>query len=855
MRTLLRWVSVPVSSWWLDFKLGARMLFKYPGLALAGGAGIAVAVAISTCCFSIVRDNILATSLPLDEGDRLVSIEMWDAAANKPERHILRDFQSWRAEELRAIRELSAFRTVTPNLIMPGVQPGSVRVASMTASGFGVARVRPLMGRYFTEDDEREGAPPVIVIGESVWRNRFASDPAILGRSIQLGATMHSIIGVMPKGFAFPVNHQFWTPLRARGIAPEPLAGPEVLIFGRLAPAATFEMAQAEMTASGKRTALEFPKAYRQLRPQAMPYPRPFFGVHSAEDIAGVLLMHSVLTLLLVLVCLNVAILVYTRTALRQAEISIRTALGAKRGRIVGQLFIEALVLSIAGAAAGIALASLALRTIANSTLHLVSELPFWLTFQLSSESVFYAVGLSVVAAAIVGIVPALKATSGEVQTGLRVIGSGGSGMRLGKTWTVLIVAQVGFAVAFLPAAVYTTWSEIRNSLAGPGFAAEEFLTAQLGMDYTSGTSFGQTGMREFGGRYADRQEELQRRLRAEALVTGVTFASAMPGDERRGVIEAQGALSRTEDSASSSGHQVRVNHVDLNFFGTFEVPVLAGRGFEAGDVAVASGGAEVPALSGTVIVNQSLAQRVFGGSALGRQIRYAAENGAESGGGGSGGGGRWYEIVGVVSDFPPGVSPGMKDSPLKVYHAVSPGQLRSVFLAVRVRGGAAAATFTRRLSEIAAAVDPDLQLRDVVGMDEALRSEQWISRLQATMFAAVTLSVLTLSSAGIYALMSFTISQRRKEIGIRLALGADRRNIVTSIFSRALVQLASGAVLGLLLAGGLEKVSGESLMGGNAAIVMPGVAVFMIAIGFLAAIGPARRGLRIQPTEALREQ
>ena len=251
-------------------------------------------------------------------------------------------------------------------------------------------------------------------------------------------------------------------------------------------------------------------------------------------------------------------------------------------------------------------------------------------------------------------------------------------------------------------------------------------------------------------------------------------------------------------------------------------------------------------------MVNQSFAQRIFGGDALGRRIRYvgrsrgAAPQNVESG--------RWYEIVGIVSDFPTGVSPGMDDSPLKLYHAVAAGQVQPVTMALRVRGGAPS-TFAGRLREIAAAVDPDLHLRNILSLDEALRREQWIRRLEAAVLAAVTLSVLMLSSAGIYALMSFTVSQRRKEIGIRMALGADRKRIVASIFSRALGQLAVGAALGMASAAVLEKASGGDLMRGNAAVVLPVVALFMMAVGFLAALGPARRGLRIEPTEALREQ
>jgi putative ABC transport system permease protein len=495
--------------------------------------------------------------------------------------------------------------------------------------------------------------------------------------------------------------------------------------------------------------------------------------------------------LLLVVVCLNVAVLVYTRTAMRQREIALRTALGAKRSRIVGQLFIEALVLSAVAALAGLGIAALALRQLTAASLHIASELPFWVSFRLSPEAALYAGGLSVFAAAIVGIVPALQATSRPVR----------SGMRLGMTWTILIVAQVAGAVALLPASVFNAWDGMRNGMAEPGFAATEYLSAQL--------------------ENADRQTELMRRLEAEPLVSGVTFAMVNPGDEPGESIETE---------IGTAAHSVRFNRVDVNFFRIFDVPILAGRGFEPGDVAE----------GGAVLVNLPLAQRIFGGNALGRRIRYPGK--------------RWYEIVGIVPDFPTGVSPGMRDSTLKVYHSAGAGQVQPAAIAIRMRSGAAA-TFTRRLQEIATALDPALQLRHIVGLDEVLRREQWIIRLEAAVFAAVTVSVLMLSSAGIYALMSFTVSQRRKEIAIRTALGADRKRIVAGIFSRALGQLAIGAALGMASGALIEKASGGNFMQGHAVVVLPGVGLFMMAVGFLATVGPARRSLRIEPTEALREQ
>ena len=854
-----------LGSWWLDVKLGFRMLIKYPGLALAGGAGIAVAVALAAGGFSLINDNFLTSSVPLDEGDRLVSIEIWDSAASNPEPRILRDYHVWR-EELKSVQEISAFRILAPNLIAPGAQPESVRVAAMSASGFRVARVRPLMGRYIEEEDERAGAPSVVVIGENVWRNRFASDPAILGRIIQLGATPHTIVGVMPKGFAFPVNDHFWVPLRVGFATPEPLTGPALVVFGRLAPGATLAGAQAELAAIGQRTALAFPKIYAPLRPQAMPYPRPFAGVHGTMDVTGLLAMQGIFVALLVLVCLNVTILVYTRTAMRQAEISLRTALGASRGRIVAQLFIEALVLSAGAALAGVMIAALALRWIATATLPLASLLPFWVSFRLSTEAVLYAVALSVFAAAIVGIVPALQATRRGLQTGFRITGA--DGMRLGKTWTILIIAQVSFAVALLPPALSSTWKTTRDGFAGLGFAAEEFLSAELGMDSVRGT--GETaagGTREFTRRFAGRQTELIRRLEAESRVSSVTFAMFNPGDEANARIEAEGvSLFPSQSEAATSGsairsetevHEVRFNRVDVNFFRTFEVPILAGRGFEPADIASAGAGfslqKEEQPEGGPVVVNLPFAQKIFGGNALGRRIRYVDRNRAavaqdlESG--------RWYEIVGIVTDFPTGASPGMRDTEqLKVYHALAAGQVQPAAIAIRMRGGVPS-TFTQRLREMAAAVDPDLHLRDIRGLDEVMRSEQWISRMTAAAFVAITVSVLMLSSAGIYALMSFTVSQRRKEVGIRMALGADWKRIVTSIFSRAFLQLAAGAALGAALGITLEKASGDVLMRGNAAVVVPVVSFVILVVGFLAALGPTRRSLRIEPAEALREQ
>ena len=362
----------------------------------------------------------------------------------------------------------------------------------------------------------------------------------------------------------------------------------------------------------------------------------------------------------------------------------------------------------------------------------------------------------------------------------------------MGGTWTALVVAQVGFAVALLPGTAFAVWDLLRAGLAEPGAGTEAVLTARV----------------ELGGRL----EELLRQLEADPRVAGVTFSTAVPGDEPAGLLEVEG------DEAAR--HEARLNRVDRRFFETFGVGLLAGR-------------------TDGLVVNESAARRLFGGNALGRRVRMA--------------GGAWREIVGIVSDYPAAAGRGLADSKLNVYEAAAAGEAKAVTLAVRVRGDAT--EFAGRLREVAAGVDADAELRDVLRMDEVVRREQWIRLLEGAVFAAVSLSVLLLSAAGIYALMSLAVSQRRKEIGIRTALGADPARLVVSVFSRSLRQLGVGAAAGLAGAVALERGMWGDPGRENAMAVLPVVAVLLIAVGMLGAAGPARRILRIPPAEALREQ
>ena len=838
----------------LDLKLGVRMLGRYPGLTAVSVAGMAVAIAITAGAFSILY-AFTNPSLPFDEGDGIVALEMLDAKSHNPERRLAYDFQLWRTE-LTSVTGIGAYRQAVRNLIEPGRETETARVTEMSAAGFGVTRVAALMGRALQDSDELLSAPPVIVIGHDVWRNRLQGDPSAIGRPLQLGSTVYTIVGVMPEGYAFPIADSFWIPLRLDAATREPRTGPALSVFGRLAPGATFESAQAELATLAGRVAAEEPETHAMLRPAVVPYIYPYFDMHNASARWTVHVVQMIISMLMIVVSVNVAILIYARTASRHAELAVRTALGASRARIVAQLFVEGLVIAAASAAAGLIFLSIGLRAINSAMRDVFPQIPFWWTLGISPGVVIYTVSLALVAASILGIVPALKATGRGAQGDLKAISSGGgSGMQLGRLWTFLIVAQVAFAVALLPAVLFNAWDAVSHALHEPGAEASQMVTADVVFEAAVD---GAPIDAAFRSTYALRHAELEQRLEAEPGVAAVTFAAAAPGTEPAMVIEAEGAAPPANPvnyaivDGTGQGRLARFNRIDLDFFDTFGVRLLAGRGF---------GPADAHEASGTVIVNRSFVDEVLGGGhALGRRLRYVGRSREvrEKVGQVTGNAalprheqlGHWYEIVGVVEDFP--VLAG-NQSNARLYHAVSRGQVYPATIAMKLPGGAPPA-FAGRLREISASVDPSLQLRDVTTQAQVLQREQSTWRVIAAVLGAFMLSVVGLVAAGIYAMMSFTVARRRREIGIRAALGADPRRILSGIFARALRQLALGAAIGMAAAMLLDYSSEGDMLQGTGAVLLPAVAVFMTMVGLAAAAGPARRGLRIEPTEALKD-
>ena len=814
IRTRLR----PLRLSWLDFKVGFRMLVRYPGLTLVGTVAIAVAIALGAIYFEAVN-KWLNPRLPGHNGHGVISIGYWDVTAMAPERRALHDFAIMRGQ-VKTVENLGAAILFVRNLATEDGRIEPVRGAEVTASAFNLLGTAPLLGRTLTGQDEQAGAPPVVVIGHSVWRTRFASDGGVVGRTVRLGTATATIVGVMPEGFGFPVRERIWTPLRVAGAALTPRTGPDVSIVGRLAPGATMGDARAELTAIGARMAAVSPDTHANLRLRVTTYGKPLAEGGEALVIKSILyLVNAVFLMLLAVICANVATLVFARTATRGWEIAVRNVLGASRGRIMAQLFIEALLLTGLAAVLGLLVAKASLRW-GLSTLAGSEALPFWFDASLSWTTVLYAALLTLLGAAIVGLLPARRVTKTNVQDALRSENWAGAGLRFGGLWTAVIVVQVAITVALLPLAAGGVFESNRFRQRAEGIGAERYLTARIDVDRedhaADAAAFAAGAHRSF--------DELERRLLAEPGVEHVAFADRLPVmDQFKYRIEVDPAGGAPETLLRTS----TLVQVSRGVFGAFGPSVVAGRDFAPLDFETGR----------VLIVNQSFARHVLGDrNPVGQRVRIVA--GEDD----SVAGEQWYEVVGMVKDF--GWQLPLPHEQSAMYRPRLPMPGANVSLALRVHDPEG---FARRLRAVVAAVDPTVRLTDVQPLTQVGGGEARLNWTLTWVAWLVSFIVLLLSATGIHALMSFTVTRRTREIGIRVALGARPGGIVARIFSRALLQVGAGVLAG----SGLAALWGLPSM--REVLLLLAADAVMLSVGLAACFLPLRRALRIDPTEALR--
>jgi predicted permease len=808
-----------------DYKLGMRMLLKFPGLTLAGGLALAIAIGIGAGWYD-VWGKLLSPAIPLPEGDRLVLIETQNTLTNVPELRVVRDFLEWR-RELRTIEDLGAYRTATRSLVVGNAAPEPLRLAEITAAAFRTARVPPVLGRALLDSDEVPGAPGVIVLGYDVWQRSFGGRHDVIGSTVKLAGASATVLGVMPDGFRYPVNHDAWAPLQLRA-SYGALEGGAISVIGRLAPGLTRERADAELRVLGERAAAALPATHEHLRPVVM-------GPGETRDFTGLAqlaLTNLPVLLMLIIACMSVGTLVYARTATREGEIAVRSALGASRARIIGQLFVEALVLALVAAAVGLIAADRAVTWGIENINRTTGGVPFWMTPGLKLSTILYAGGLAAASAALLSLLPALKATQARVQSRLANLGAGGATLRFGRVWTGVMITQVALTAIAIPSAMESASEVLRNSRIRAEFPSHEYLAARIDID----RPFEDEALSAFEGRRAQIYAALERRIAQEPGVVAVTFADGAAGSGPRtrvGEVESSpGAEPTYEDLFWTSA-------VGPGFFEAFDRPIVAGRAFHGGDRSPAAR---------TVIVNEAFAREYSrdtgSGSPLGARLQYSSPSArsdvvAEP----------WFEIVGVVRDF--GLDPDDDgDERPFVFHAASAGTVTPLVMSVRARSNPAA--LVARLPAIAADVDGRLFVQEARTTDEWIRRRDMQLTLSVGAQAAVTSLVLFLSALGIFSLVSVGVSRRTREIGLRAALGANPRHVLAGVLSRGMVLMGSG-----IAAGGAVLLWGVALLGFDVAPYAERLgltSVVMLTACLLACIGPARRALRINPTDALRD-
>jgi len=828
-----------LSGAWLDVKLGVRLLAKYPGLTLVSTVALAIGIAI-VAGFYAGTNFFVNPSLPVPDEDELVAIWNHDITAADRGTQTVGDMLALR-DGLSSVDDAGAFALYQRVVAVADGPTRLVRTAQISPSLFRIVRVPPHLGRALVEADERPGGPDVAVIGFELWQTDFGGDPGVLGRTIRLGGVPHAVVGVMPEGFAFPLREQLWTPLQPASGSLRPGEGTNVeFVAGRLAPGATLETAEAELRLLGERMEAEHPLTHARLRPRIATYARSFLQANEPELPVLMTAARVSIGIILLVVAVNVGTLVYARNASRVGEVVVRSALGASRRRIVLQMFAEALVLGSLSAAMALAFMFWPITTLgdlldgASGQAGGTGGVPYWFEVGIGLDTIVLIAGLVVGSAVLTGILPALKLTSRRMGQGLSRLQDQSAGLRFGKTATAVVVVQVALSVALLTVAGAQIWTLVQSfvEMEASDIASEEYLVADLRWDLTPGGD----------ARVDLRPDDLQRRARTwralgqrlseEAAVRGVTFASG--GAARPFALEGVSTADRETMPWSY------LSPIEPNFFETFGRPILAGRAF--GPVDPGGRAARV------AIVNEEFLRRTGSrGVALGGHVRQVDPRTGRPVG-------EPLEIVGVVGDFL-GLDithqgPGWRAYPT-IY--VPLGDAAGV-VRISIHAAGDPSSVVGLMRGVAAELDPTLVVHQPATRAERDEAGLFFVRLYGYAVGFVMFAVLLLSTAGTYSMMSFTVSQRTREIGIRTALGARPRQVVTDVFARAIRQLGVGTLLGLGLGALASNVFASSPAFAQGPTLPLGIAATLLALGLLACGRPVRRALAVQPTEALRE-
>jgi putative ABC transport system permease protein len=807
---------------WQDARYGARMLRKNPGFTLVAVLTLALGIGANTAIFSIV-DAVLLRSLPYPDPNQLVL--MFDVPLQQPDAlsgFSYRDFTECR-EQNRVFSEMAgnSFHDLT---LTGAGEPSIVNTAAVTPEIFPLLNAKPLAGRTLLPEDGKQGASNVAVLSENLWRNRFGSNPAVIGQSIALDMRSFTVVGILPASFRYPdgAPHQdVWIP-----VAQDPLFGPRmsqpaarVLVgIGRIKPGVSLTQAQAEMNTLGARLAKQYPAEDSGLTIRTEPYRQVVVGnVKSA-----LLILLGAVGLVLLIACANIANLLLSRATSRGREIAVRMALGAGRARIVRQLLTESGLLGLLGGFAGVLFAAWgvwSLRPFFPSEMIQISSI------HVGGSVLAFTLLLSLASALTFGLVPALLATPSNLQTSITEGGERTGHRGSQHVRSFLAISEISLAMVLLVAGGLLMRSFALVTSVNPGFDPKNVIEAEVSLPQFQYSTPQQ---------WTAFSNELLARLHAQPGLRDSALAAPLPMD-RQG--EANFGFNIVGNPALPPGTSTTADYatVSPDYFRVMRIPLLQGRFFS---------GQDSPSHPNAAIISETLARRYFPNQdPIGRQMRFGFPPDSSVS----------REIVGVVGD--------VRDAAL----SRKPGPMMYVPFAqaplyggeVVVRSSLSASSVAAGIRQAVHSIDKDLPVTDVESFPDALGASVMQERFRTLLLSSFGGIALILAAVGIFGVISYSASQRTHEIGIRMALGAQQRDVLRLILGQgaklALLGLGAGAVAALLL----TRLMASLLYGISATdpLTFGAVTIVLLGVAVTACYIPARRAMRVDPMVALRHE
>jgi predicted permease len=801
-----------------DLVLGLRSLRKEPASAIITSITLALGIGLCTISFSLLY-GVFFRGLDVPEANRLTIVTRTNPSRQQNDMGVTEhDFYDWTAQQT-SFDGLAHYSTGTINLA-GSEGPERYDGGFVSANIFDVLRVTPILGATFRAGDDKAGAPLTVVLGYEAWSTRFRSDRSVAGQSVIVNGEAATILGVMPKGFEFPETQRLWVVARdSRGANPDRTRGEQYKVFGRLKAGVSREQAEREMALIADRLAQTYPVSNKGISTRF----QSFVEDNTGPELVAVFGAMQVATLFVLLIAIaNVANLLMARATLRTREAAVRAALGASRLRVVLPFFAETLVLAGVGAGLGLGIAYAGVK-IFDGAVQGVGK-PYWMVFALDLPVLLFIIGITVMTALLAGAAPAFFVLKTDINSVLKDEGRGSSGILGGRLTRVLVVAEIALSCALLTGAGLMVRSIAKLRHFEYPFATEQIFTARVGLFDT-----------EYPSSEARRGffRNLLGRLEAMPGVQSAALSTVLPVNTDGSTVAIAGQVYATAKDYPN----VRQATVTPGFFRTFGTAVLRGRDFDFNDEATSAP---------VAIVNAAFAVHFFPGKeALGQ--RFAERAGGDTLL-------PWKTIVGVVPDLKMEGFDTDRPPPWGYYTPLAQSDSRFVSVVIHTVSPDPLA-LTSSVRELVRSLNPNMPIYNVDSMQGVIRLESWFYYVFGTLFIVFGAAALFMATVGLYGVLSFSVSRRMKEMGIRMALGASSGDVIHLVLRQGGKQIGVGLLLGLIAAYGLTRVIGILMfeVTPQDPPVFTLVVLIIAGVGALASLVPARRATRAEPSTALR--